>query len=115
MKWVTVMVRPFRLDAVVSALETIGAGRLTVTEVQEWSEHTVHEPADEDEEVLESGPGFVPHVRIELALPDEQLPRVLDALRRSACSGAHAEGQVMVWPLGFAMRIRTAESGEAAL
>ncbi|HEX7892269.1 MAG TPA: P-II family nitrogen regulator [Ramlibacter sp.] len=115
MKWVSVLVRPFRVDEVVAALEAIGVGRLTVTEVQEWSEHTVHDPADEDEEVLESGPGFVPHLRIEMALPDEQLRRAIDAVRRSAPSGAHAEDRILVWPLGFAMRIRTAESGEAAL
>ena len=115
MKWVSVVVRPFRLDDVVAALDAIGVGRLTVTEVQEWSEHTVHEPTDEDEEVLESGPGFVPRARIEMAVADEHLRQVIDTVVRTTRAGAQARDQIMVWPLGFAMRIRTTESGEAAL
>ena len=112
MKWINVAVRPSCLDEVISALAAIGITRLTMTEVLASGEPCRHEYAELDDEGPEHGPRLLPHVQIEIALPDQRLHDVIDALRRSVHSGRTG---IYVLALESAMRIRTAETGETAV
>ena len=115
MKWVRAVIRPFCLDDVVAALDAMGIHRLTITEVQEWCEQAGHAPADADELFPEHEPKFVPHVQIDIAIPDELCRQAVDAVTRCAARGRIGEGTVTVRRLQSAMRIRTGETGEIAL
>jgi nitrogen regulatory protein PII len=115
MKWVSAVIRPSRVDAVVAALDAIGVTRMTMTDVQGSGLQVLHALAEE----MEDGPPrerpLVPHVRIEMALPDEHLRAVIEALQHAARTGRIGDGRIFVGKLAFAQRIRTAEKGEAAL
>jgi len=115
MKWVSAVIRQSRLDDVVDALDAIGISRLTVTEVQGYGGQTRHAHAEESEEYLEYRPKFVPHIQIDIALPDERLREVIDTVRRSARTGRIGDGKIIVSALESAVRIRTSETGETAL
>jgi nitrogen regulatory protein PII len=117
MKWVSAVIRPFCLDDVVAALDAMGIRRLTITEVQEWCEQAGHAHADADADELfrEHEPRFVPHVQIDIAIPDELCRQAVDAVTRCAARGRIGEGTVTVRTLQSAMRIRTGETGEIAL
>ena len=115
MKWVSAVIRPFCLDDVVAALDAMGIHRLTITEVQEWCEQTGHTHADADELFPEHEPKFVPHVQIDIAIPDELCRQAVEVVTRCAARGRIGEGIVTVRTLQSAMRIRTGETGEIAL
>jgi nitrogen regulatory protein PII len=115
MKWVRVEIRPSHLDDVIAALGVVGLTRMTVTEVQAWDERTRDAYDDEEDELRADRPQFVPHAQIELAVRDEDLRLVLEAVRRSAAAGPSGHGHVFVAKLVGAARIRTAERGDAAL
>jgi len=111
MKWFSAVIRQSRLDDVVDALDAIGISRMTVTEVQGCGGQTRHAHAEEREEYPEYRPKFVPHVQIEVALPDEHLREVIDTVRRFARTGRIGDGKIIVSALESAVRIRTGNKG----
>jgi nitrogen regulatory protein P-II 2 len=115
MKWVRAVIRPFCLDDAIAALDAMGIHRLTMTEVQQWCEQTAHAHADENEVFPEHELKFVPHVQIDMAIPDELCRQAVDAVIRSAGRGRIGDGTITIRTLQSAMRIRTGETGEIAL
>ena len=112
MKMVTAIVKPFKLDEVREALSAIGVQGVTVTEVKGFGRQKGH---TELYRVAEYVVGFLPKVKIEAALDDALVERVIEAIESSARTGKIGDGKVFVYPLDQVVRIRTGETGNDAL
>lgn len=112
MKIVMAIIKPFKLDEVRDALTSIGVHGLTVTEVKGYGRQKGHTEIYRGAEYAVS---FLPKLKIELAVPSEQAPAVIDAISSVARTGQIGDGKIFVSPLDQAIRIRTGESGEEAL
>jgi nitrogen regulatory protein P-II 2 len=112
MKLVTAIIRQMRLYDVCRALAAAGVSGATITEV-EGSGHqkgrAVVFPGTE--EVID----LLPRFEVEVAVPDEMLPRVLEVMEGAAATGHVGDGKILVCPLEEVIRVRTGESGEKAL
>ncbi|GGM39955.1 nitrogen regulatory protein P-II 1 [Longimycelium tulufanense] len=112
MKLITAVVKPFTLNDVKSALETLGVLGMTVTEVQGYGRQKGH---TEVYRGAEYEVDFVPKVRIEVVVEDEHLDKVLDAVAEAARTGKIGDGKVWVTPVETVLRVRTGERGADAL
>ena len=112
MKMVTAIIKPFRLDDVRDALGEAGVQGMTVTEVKGFGRQKGHTELYRGAEYVVD---FLPKLKLEIAVPDERVESVLEAILESAASGKIGDGKVFVQPLEQAVRIRTGEEGEAAL
>lgn len=112
MKMIEAIVQPFKLDEVKKALVEIGVKGMTIMEVQGFGrQQGVHEFYRGAEYTSD----FVPKVRIEVYIADNQLTRVIETIRSSAKTGSVGDGKIFVSDLSHVMRIRTGETGESAL
>lgn len=112
MKKVEAIIKPFKLDAVKEAVTAIGIFGMTVTEVKGYGQQKGHtEQYRGAEYVVE----FITKIKIEIVVADAKVPPVLEAIRRTAMSNSIGDGKVFVSPVETAMRIRTGETGDAAL
>lgn len=112
MKIVMAIIKPFKLDDVRDALTAIGVHGLTVTEVKGYGRQKGHTEIYRGAEYAVS---FLPKVKIELAVADELVARVLETIEQVARTGQIGDGKIFVSPLEKAVRIRTGETGEDAL
>jgi nitrogen regulatory protein PII len=112
MKLVEAIIKPFKLDEVKDALLEIGVQGMTVTEVKGFGRQKGHKETYRGTEYTIE---FVPKVKIEVAVTDTQVPKVLETITRSAKTGSIGDGKIFVRDLTQAVRIRTGESGESAL
>jgi len=112
MKLVEAIIKPFKLDEVKDALLEIGVQGMTVTEVKGFGRQKGHKETYRGTEYTIE---FVPKVKIEVAIPDAQVPKVLETITRAAKTGSIGDGKIFVRDLSSAVRIRTGESGEGAL
>jgi nitrogen regulatory protein PII len=112
MKLVEAIIKPFKLDEVKDALLEIGVQGMTVTEVKGFGRQKGHKETYRGTEYTIE---FVPKVKIEVAIPDGQVPKVLETITRAAKTGSIGDGKIFVRDLSSAVRIRTGESGEGAL
>lgn len=112
MKLVEAIIKPFKLDEVKDALLEIGIQGMTVTEVKGFGRQKGHKETYRGQEYTIE---FVPKVKIEVAVQDSQVPRVLETISRAAKTGSIGDGKIFVRDLSSAVRIRTGESGENAL
>ena len=112
MKLVTAVIKPFKLDDVKDALQGIGIGGLTVSDVQGHGRQRGHTEVYRGAEYEIS---FVPKVRIEILVDDPDVERVTNTLVESARTGKIGDGKVWVVPLESAIRIRTGEVGADAI
>ncbi len=112
MKLVTAIIKPFKLDEVREALSAIGMQGITVTEVKGFGRQKGHTELYRGAEYVVD---FLPKIKIEIALRDEQLEQAIEAIEKSACTGKIGDGKIFVYALEEAIRIRTGESGDAAL
>ena len=112
MKLVEAIIKPFKLDEVKDALLEIGIQGLTVTEVKGFGRQKGHKETYRGQEYTIE---FVPKVKVEVAVTDAQVPRVLETITRSAKTGSIGDGKIFVRDLASAIRIRTGETGESAL
>ena len=112
MKLVEAIIKPFKLDEVKSALVELGVQGMTVTEVKGFGRQKGHK---ETYRGAEYQIDFVPKVKIEVAVPDNLVQRVLESIARSAKTGSIGDGKIFVSDLGNVIRIRTGESGESAI
>jgi nitrogen regulatory protein P-II 2 len=112
MKLVIAIVKPFKLDDVREALTPLGVQGLTVTEVKGFGRQ---KGQTEIYRGAEYRVQFVPKVKIEVAIPDDQADAVIEAIIRSAQTGKIGDGKIFVIDLERAVRIRTGETDEAAL
>ena len=112
MKLVVAIVKPFKLDEVREALADIGVNGLTVTEVKGFGRQKGHTE-------LYRGAGYVvdflPKVKIEAAVADDLVERCLEAIQKSARTGKIGDGKIFVFDVEQVIRIRTGETGEAAV
>jgi nitrogen regulatory protein P-II 2 len=112
MKMVTAIVKPFKLDEVRAALGEAGVQGVTVTEVKGFGRQKGHTELYRGAEYVVD---FLPKVRIEVAVEDDRVDAVVEAIVGAARTGKIGDGKIFVTALGTAMRIRTGESGEQAL
>lgn len=112
MKLVTAIVKPFKLDEVREALAELGVNGLTVTEVKGFGRQKGHTELYRGAEYVVD---FLPKVKIEAAVPDDLLEQCLEAIQKSARTGKIGDGKIFVFEIEQAIRIRTGETGDAAV
>jgi nitrogen regulatory protein P-II 1 len=112
MKKVEAIVRIFKLEDVKNALAAKDIHGMTVTDVKGFGRQKGHSEMYRGTEYKVE---FVPKVKIELAVPDESLQLVLDTIMRTAQTGQIGDGKIFVSNLTNTIRIRTGETGEAAI
>ena len=112
MKLVTAIIKPFKLDDVRQALTEIGAQGITVSEVKGFGRQRGHTELYRGAEYVVD---FLPKVKIEVAIRDDLLDRVIEAIEKAANTGKIGDGKIFVSPLEQVVRIRTGETGKDAL
>ncbi len=112
MKLVIAIIKPFKLDEVRDALTAIGVHGMTVTEVKGYGRQKGH---TEIYRGAEYAVNFLPKVRIEVAIPDEQTDRVVEIITAVAKTGQIGDGKIFVTDISHAVRIRTGETNNDAL
>jgi nitrogen regulatory protein PII len=112
MKLITAIIKPFKLDDVKDALREAGVEGLTVSEVRGFGRQGGH---TETYRGTEYKIEFVPKVRVEIVVGDDLVDRVVDAITTSARTGKIGDGKIWVSSVDSIVRIRTGESGEAAV
>ena len=112
MKFIIAIIKPFKLDDVRQALGEIGVQGLTVTEVKGFGRQKGHTELYRGAEYVVD---FLPKVKLEIAIDDDLVDRAIEAISTSANTGKIGDGKIFVTPLEQVVRIRTGESGSAAL
>ena len=112
MKLVTAIIQPFKLDDVREALSEIGVSGITVTEVKGFGRQKGHTELYRGAEYVVD---FLPKIKIEAGIEDDQLERVIEAISGAAQTGKIGDGKIFVFELADAIRIRTGEAGAEAL
>ena len=112
MKLITAIIKPFKLDEVREALSEVGVSGITVTEVKGFGRQKGHTELYRGAEYVVD---FLPTVKIEAAVDDGILERAIEAIEKSARTGKIGDGKIFVSPVEHVIRIRTGETGAAAL
>lgn len=112
MKLVTAIIKPFKLDDVRESLSEIGIQGITVTEVKGFGRQKGHTELYRGAEYVVD---FLPKVKIEIAVADEQLDAVIEAISKAANTGKIGDGKIFVTALEQVIRIRTGETGSDAI
>jgi nitrogen regulatory protein P-II 2 len=112
MKLVTAIIKPFKLDDVRESLSEIGVQGITVTEVKGFGRQKGHTELYRGAEYVVD---FLPKVKIDVAIADDQLDRVIEAITKAANTGKIGDGKIFVVNLEQAIRIRTGETATDAI
>ncbi len=112
MKLVVAIIKPFKLDDVREALAEVGVQGITVTEVKGFGRQKGHTELYRGAEYVVD---FLPKIKLEVAVVDGQLERVIEAIQQSARTGKIGDGKIFVSPLEQVIRIRTGELDHDAL
>lgn len=112
MKLIEAIIKPFKLDEVKDALNEIGVMGITVSEVKGFGRQKGHTELYRGAEYVVD---FIPKVKLEIAVSDEMVPKVLETIENSAKTGRIGDGKIFVMSLEEAVRIRTGEKGGDAL
>jgi nitrogen regulatory protein P-II 2 len=112
MKFVSAIIKPFKLDEVREALSAIGVQGITVTEVKGFGRQKGHTELYRGAEYVVD---FLPKVKIEAAVKSDMLDRVIEVIEKSANTGKIGDGKIFVFDLEQVVRIRTGETGADAL
>lgn len=112
MKLVTAIIKPFKLDDVRQALSDIGVQGVTVTEVKGFGRQKGHTELYRGAEYVVD---FLPKMKLELAVAEEIVEQVVEAIANTARTGKIGDGKIFVTPLEQALRIRTGETGAQAI
>lgn len=112
MKLITAIIKPFTLEDVKSGLEELGIVGMTVSEVQGYGRQKGH---TEVYRGAEYAVDFVPKVRVEVVIDDEDVDQVTDVIVEAARTGKIGDGKVWVSPVEKVIRVRTGERGSEAL
>ncbi|MFT3779057.1 MAG: P-II family nitrogen regulator [Ottowia sp.] len=112
MKLVTAVIKPFKLDEVREALSALGVQGITVTEVKGFGRQKGHTELYRGAEYVVD---FLPKVKIETAVADDVVERVVEAIEQSARTGKIGDGKIFVADVEQVIRIRTGETGKEAL
>ena len=112
MKMISAVIKHFKLDDVRKALTDIGVQGMTVIEVKGFGRQKGHMEVYRG---VEYEVKFLPKIKIEVAVPDEQLETVISAISEAAKTGEIGDGKIFVYNLQDIIRIRTGERGEGAV
>ena len=112
MKLLVAVIKPFKLDDVREALAEVGVQGITVTEVKGFGRQKGHTELYRGAEYVVD---FLPKIKLEVAVADDQLERVIEAIQQSARTGKIGDGKIFVSSIEDAIRIRTGERGDAAV
>ncbi|SNR65742.1 P-II family nitrogen regulator [Paracoccus sediminis] len=112
MKKVEAIIKPFKLDDVKEALQEVGVQGLSVTEVKGFGRQKGHTELYRGAEYVVD---FLPKVKIEMVLPDDQVDAAVDAIVSAARTEKIGDGKIFVSPVEQAIRIRTGETGDDAV
>ncbi|TXR54751.1 P-II family nitrogen regulator [Reinekea thalattae] len=112
MKLVSAIVKPFKLDDVRESLSEVGIQGITVTEVKGFGRQKGHTELYRGAEYIVD---FLPKVKVEIAVEDDQVDTVIEAVTNAAATGKIGDGKIFVSPLEQVIRIRTGETGPEAI
>ena len=112
MKKIEAIIKPFKLDEVKEALQEVGLQGITVTEAKGFGRQKGHTELYRGAEYVVD---FLPKVKVEAAIKDDLLDRVIEAIEKAANTGKIGDGKIFVSPLDQVVRIRTGETGQDAL
>lgn len=112
MKLVEAIIKPFKLDEVKDALNEIGIEGITVSEVKGFGRQKGHTELYRGAEYVVD---FIPKVKIEIAIADDMVAKVVETIANTAKTGRIGDGKIFVMPLDEAVRIRTGEKGNEAI
>ena len=112
MKLIEAIIKPFKLDEVKDALNQIGIEGITVTEVKGFGRQKGHTELYRGAEYVVD---FIPKVKIEIAVADELVAKVVNAIEDTAKTGRIGDGKIFILSLEEAVRIRTGEKGDEAI
>lgn len=112
MKMVTAIIKPFKLDDAREALSEIGITGLTVTEVKGFGRQKGHTELYRGAEYVVD---FLPKIKLEVAIAEDQVESVVEAISKATSTGKIGDGKVFVTSLDQVVRIRTGETGPEAL
>ncbi len=112
MKMVSAVIKPFKLDEVREALSSLGVQGITVTEVKGFGRQKGHTELYRGAEYVVD---FLPKVKLETAVSDDLVERVIEVIEGVARTGKIGDGKIFVTALEQVVRIRTGETGQAAL
>lgn len=112
MKLITAIIKPFKLDDAREALSAVGITGLTVTEVKGFGRQKGHTELYRGAEYVVD---FLPKSKLEIAVSDDQVDQVIDAISKATSTGKIGDGKIFVQELSNVVRIRTGESGGDAL
>src|SRR5499426_1948596 len=112
MKMVTAIVKPFKLDEVREALSAIGVQGITVTEVKGFGRQKGHTELYRGAEYVVD---FLPKIKLEIAVTDDMVDKVVEAIVSAANTGRIGDGKIFVLPMDEVIRIRTGERGPEAV
>ncbi len=112
MKLITAVLKPFKLDDVREALSEQGISGMTVTEIKGFGRQKGHTELYRGAEYVVD---FLPKVKLEIAVQEEQVDKAIEAITNAANTGKIGDGKIFVTPLDQVVRIRTGETGAEAL
>lgn len=112
MKLVTAIIKPFKLDVVREALSEIGINGMTVTEVKGFGRQKGHSELYRGAEYVVD---FLPKTKVEIAVSNAEVDKVVEAITKAANSGKIGDGKIFVSGLEQVVRIRTGDTGDQAL
>ena len=112
MKLIIAIIKPFKLDEVKEALSQVGVEGMTVTEVKGFGRQKGHTEIYRGSEYTVD---FLPKVKLEIAVTDESVGKVVETISKAAKTGKIGDGKIFVLPLEEIVRIRTNERGDTAV
>ena len=112
MKKIEAIIKPFKLEDVKEALKDIGVQGLTVTEVKGFGRQKGHTELYRGAEYVID---FLPKIKLEIVVAEDQVVTVVDAITESAKTGKIGDGKIFIFPMEEVIRIRTGERGEDAI
>jgi nitrogen regulatory protein P-II 1 len=112
MKLVEAIIKPFKLDEVKDALNEVGIEGITVSEVKGFGRQKGHTELYRGAEYVVD---FIPKVKLEIAVNDELVAKVVETIVNTAKTGRIGDGKIFILPLEEAVRIRTGEKGPEAI
>ncbi|MFP3944259.1 MAG: P-II family nitrogen regulator [Alphaproteobacteria bacterium] len=112
MKKLEAIIKPFKLDEVKEALQEVGLTGMTVTEARGFGRQKGHTELYRGAEYVVD---FLPKIKLELVLAEDQVDRAVEAIRQAAHTGRIGDGKIFISPVEQVIRIRTGETGRDAV
>lgn len=112
MKKIEAIIKPFKLDEVKDAILKLGVSGITMTEVKGFGRQKGHKEIYRGAEYVVD---FLPKIRIEVVVPVEMVPQVVEAIKEKAHTGEIGDGKIFIIPIEKAVRIRTGEEDRDAI